>query len=218
MKRTKEVSTPMAFASLAYIRTLDVLFTFILFGLNILFIGNVSGVTVQYKNIGTAFFIIIASISFGLLYYSVIIRSSLGKLSGNISQSFFLKKWIDYVIKILDIICSYRSSRIFLVSNVLTFFIWSLILAFYYLLALSIGISLSFFEFSICVLLINFTGLLPIQGVAGFGTFEGAVIIGLTSFGVPLSNAIAFSISLHILYIIYFMLFGIAGYMFINKG
>ena len=65
------------------------------------------------------------------------------------------------------------------------------------------------------VVFINITVILPIQGFAGFGSYEGAVILALTVFGIPLTNAISFSYALHILYIGFFMIFGVLG-LFLN--
>ena len=214
MKRTRKVSNTLAFASLAYIRALDIVFLFFLFGLSMLFIRNVSGTILQYKTLGIFFVMIILMISFGLLYFSSIARNILNKLQNTLGHRFYVRRWIGYVLRTLYIINSYRSNRIFILSNFLTLFIWLLIFLFYYLLAMSIGTSLSFFDFSLCVLLINLTGLLPIQGVAGCGTFEGAVMVGVSSFGVLLSDALSFSLSLHILYIIHFISFGLIGLLF----
>ncbi|MDY6845058.1 MAG: lysylphosphatidylglycerol synthase domain-containing protein, partial [Thermodesulfobacteriota bacterium] len=122
-----------------------------------------------------------------------------------------LKRYIDYFIEIFNTFRSYRSSRSFFVLHFLTLIIWFLIFLFYYLLALSVGLTLSFSSFSLCVLLINLAGLLPVQGIAGLGSFEAAVILGLTNFGIAFDNALSFSVSLHILYVAFFLVFGLIG-------
>lgn len=214
LKRTKVVSSALAFSSLVYIRLLDIFFLFVLFCVFIPFVNNFMVIFLPNNTIGISFIIIVIFMSLICLYYSTNLRNLLRKLASYSFRNFSFKKLIDYCISVLDIIESYKLNNTLKVSNLLTFFIWILIFVFYYLLSLSIGTALSFFDFSLCVLLINLTGLLPIQGVAGFGTFEGAVILGQISFGVPLNDAISLSFSLHILYLFHLIFFGIFGLVF----
>lgn len=213
MKRTRKVSVHLALASLAYIRVIDILYLFILFCVCIFFAKNVSGDILHYRVAGIFFGSFALLVALVLLFCNAIIRNLLNKLLHSLGRTLPIKKLSDFITRTLDNIDSYRTEGTLMASNLLTLFIWILIFGFYYSLALSIKTELSFFDFSLVVLLINLTALLPIQGVAGVGTFEGAVILGMTNFGIPLTTAIPFSLSLHILYICYFVTFGIIGVM-----
>lgn len=217
IRRSQMVSTSLAFTSLAFIRILDVLFLFVVFFLFSLFGGDDSAIWGKYKLLsGLIVSVIVITVSIFWKFLERIKRYVL-KLKQSSHNWRLIDKILNGTHVLLETLNVYRKS-FFLLAIFSTACIWFIIFGFFYILASSVGTSLSFFHFSVCVLLINLTGLLPIQGIAGFGTFEGAVVLGQIGFGIPFEEALAFSVSLHILYLMYFGSFGIAGMFFLIWG
>jgi uncharacterized membrane protein YbhN (UPF0104 family) len=65
------------------------------------------------------------------------------------------------------------------------------------------------------MLLVN---ILPIQGIAGFGTSEAAMFIFFSAFGVDKDWAVAASLDVHIISLVYITLVGITGHVMTITG
>jgi hypothetical protein len=66
---------------------------------------------------------------------------------------------------------------------------------------------------SIALLLI----LIPIQGIAGFGTTEGALTIAFVVLGFQIDPVILYSFSYHILSLFFSIIFGLLGLIMYRK-
>ncbi|AJF61310.1 TPA: flippase-like domain-containing protein [Candidatus Woesearchaeota archaeon] len=60
------------------------------------------------------------------------------------------------------------------------------------------------------------SNLIPVNGIAGFGTVEGVWVLVLTFFGYPLESAIVLSFSLHIIQLISISIMGSVGWLKLN--
>jgi uncharacterized membrane protein YbhN (UPF0104 family) len=77
-------------------------------------------------------------------------------------------------------------------------------------------IDISFFVVVLGFCLVMLTYILPVQGLLGFGTTEGAWALVLIIFGFTKEQAIATGIVFHILSLFYTGLLGIWGYFFLK--
>lgn len=92
-----------------------------------------------------------------------------------------------------------------------SFFIWVSLYLMVYVLTLGMGINLSIAAVIVGSTFPTFAFLLPIQGLAGLGTFEGAWTVGFMMVEVPKELAIASGFSYHIIYFAYLLIFGVFG-------
>jgi uncharacterized membrane protein YbhN (UPF0104 family) len=122
----------------------------------------------------------------------------------------FSYKRIKFLSKIKKSFESYTMRRIawIMLDSVA---IWFLSFLFYYVLARDFGMQIGFFEVSIAAILIIISGLLPIGGLAGFGTIELAWTIGLVLFGIDKQTAVISGFIIHIIRIMHFTILGMAG-------
>ncbi|MBI2139725.1 flippase-like domain-containing protein [Candidatus Woesearchaeota archaeon] len=86
-----------------------------------------------------------------------------------------------------------------------------------YLLMLSINVPLGISVVVVSVTFMILSTLLPIQGIAGFGTLEGSWALGLVLFGVEKKLAIATALYTHLAAIFFFLLLGAVGFMGLRK-
>ncbi len=214
VRRTGKISTPQAVASLTYFRFLDVLFLCVLIAFGILLFGEQMEGVVRLREaiaIFAAFLVAVLLCCFSL----TAIRSALLRTSRHARPGKrILHRLLPSLIQVVETLISYNSARLVMAASLLTLAIWVLVFTFLYTLALSLGIEISFYHFSLSVLLINIFTLFPIQGLAGFGNFEGAVILGLGAYGFSLDQSLPVGIALHLLYIIFFVVFGLVGFGF----
>ena len=59
--------------------------------------------------------------------------------------------------------------------------------------------------------------IIPIQGIAGFGTQEGFWVFAFVPLGVSLDKAISSGFAFHIVMIMYFLILGVYGWIKIKK-
>lgn len=78
-------------------------------------------------------------------------------------------------------------------------------------LAKSMGIGIGIWEISFALLFGVLFSLVPIHGLAGFGTIEAPWVLALIILNVPQDEAIASGFGLHIITIIYCMIIGLYG-------
>ncbi len=57
------------------------------------------------------------------------------------------------------------------------------------------------------------SGLIPVQGIAGFGTFESLWIVGFVAYGFSISEAAIISLGIHIVQLIYTLILGSMGFL-----
>jgi len=125
----------------------------------------------------------------------------------------YLSRLTKEILKAFDAI---RSKKIILLSFLYSFLIWLFAYLLSYVLLHGLGIYISIWQAVVISTLPLFSVLLPIQGVGGFGTLEGAWIIGLVSFGIPLKTAIITGFGIHIISLLYILIFGIYGLITIS--
>lgn len=89
--------------------------------------------------------------------------------------------------------------------------IWLSLYLLIYLLVIGMGISVGFFVVLFASTFAIVSTVLPIQGVGGFGTIEGAWTIGFMLIGLTKADAISSGFSYHIVVILYFVILGIYG-------
>jgi len=127
------------------------------------------------------------------------------------------KHWVKYLMKkgdetveSLDQINILHNQIYCLVSSLL---IWGFNCGMIYFLLAGMGFDLSYLSIIIGATFILLTTILPIQGIAGFGTTELIWTLVFVSLGLSKNAAIVSGFSYHILVILFFMILGIYGWL-----
>ena len=106
----------------------------------------------------------------------------------------------------------------FMALMIISFSIWLSLYLFGYLLVIAMGIHLSYFTVLMASTFAVFTTLLPIQGIAGFGTMEGGWALGFIAIGLSKEVAISSGFGYHIITLIFLFTLGSYGFLMLKKG
>lgn len=94
--------------------------------------------------------------------------------------------------------------------------LWGSLYGFYYWIALAMNLDVNFIPAVFASSFAVFTTVLPIQGIGGFGTMEGGWAVGFILVGVPPTDAIASGFGFHIIMLVYTVIFGVYGLLFLK--
>ena len=100
---------------------------------------------------------------------------------------------------------------------VISFGIWLPLYSINYILITAININLYFFAVLLGSTFALFTTILPIQGIGGFGTYEGGWTVGFIAVGLTKEVAITSGFIMHIVGIVYFLILGVYGVLKLSK-
>jgi len=136
----------------------------------------------------------------------------------NIERFKIVKIILDKVRESLESFKVLNSRKLLISSLLYTVLIIFFQYVFYYFIMKGIGLEINFFQVMAGSVFILLIAVLPIQGVAGLGTFEGAWSIALIYFGIAGKDAISASFVLHTLQLAYLIVIGLAGLMMRQKN
>lgn len=94
--------------------------------------------------------------------------------------------------------------------------LWVSLYTFYYCMALAMHVNIGYIPAVFASSFAVFTTVLPIQGIGGFGTIEGGWAVGFILVGVPDAVAVASAFGFHLIMLVYTVLFGIWGSIFLK--
>jgi len=99
-------------------------------------------------------------------------------------------------------------------SSILSVAIWLAIAGCYFCAARAVGLDLSPMQVWLLITIQLPLQLLPIQGVASTGAHEGGWVAALLLLGVPMSSAVEFALTSHVVIIIYVLMIGLLATCF----
>jgi uncharacterized protein (TIRG00374 family) len=130
------------------------------------------------------------------------------KINKNISI-----KITKYSEELMKAFAEIKSKKIIFIVFMSSMMISILSMAFTYFLVLALGYNLPLHVLIIVTTASILTTILPIYGIGGFGTVEGAWTIMMAYFNYPVGMAIILSFSTHILQLLMSALLGLAGWL-----
>jgi uncharacterized protein (TIRG00374 family) len=119
--------------------------------------------------------------------------------------------FVNKLNEVIDDFQTIRSAKQIFITGLFSILIWISIYMMYQALFFGIGLKLAFWTIIAGVSLTFFTIMLPIHGIAGFGTIEAAWSIFFFILGVSKEIAISSSFIFHIVLVLYFLILGIYG-------
>jgi len=205
--------------TLVIARLFDVISIFLIFFVGYLFFKNPPNVI---GNLLTIFFLILLGL-FLLVVSVIIFKDKFGKFSdkilrlfglGNNKITFKIRRKISQILDSIKYVSFNKRSILVLFESLA---IWIVMYLFAYLVLNDFGLEISLVEAiigsSIGLTLI----MLPIQGILGFGSIEGALTIAYLVLGFERDNIILSSFGYHILSLVFAFIFVLIGWLIYSR-
>ncbi|MEK7138170.1 MAG: flippase-like domain-containing protein [Patescibacteria group bacterium] len=215
INEAKEVSGGENVNSLFLARIFDILIISIIFFISGFLIFRENSNVLESIPLALIVSILISSLV--ILLVAVFYRQKLSQFFSDLSfknqllNKFF--KFISQTFLVFDQISNIKKLTIFTASS---FVIWILDALSIWAVLFSVGFKFSFVESSFLVVFPAIVGVLPINFVGNFGSFEGVVTGGLVFLSVSVEKALSLSVLLHIQILLFsFILFVFA---FLNRN
>lgn len=186
----RERSYSHAFSSLLFIRMMDMLSLSFLFACALIFMPNHHENLKPFGFVVALLILIVLSVFFILNHTSLISMKALNKFR----EIFRSYSWGTGI-------------GTFMISNIM----WLLSFYVYYIIIKELSMNISYIEIIMpCALLILST-ILPVTGIAGFGTMEAAWVFGMALYGIPEDVALASGLIIHFIRIGFIIILGTGG-------
>jgi len=115
--------------------------------------------------------------------------------------------------EMVDSLVIIKSKGVFLGAGISTLLIFTSQYLFFYFLLIGLGIDLNFTKIILAVAIVLIVHTFPIQGVAGFGTYEGAWALSLMYLGISRELSVTAGFVIHLVQIVFFVALGIVGFL-----
>ena len=206
-------TTGEGLATLVVVRVFDFIMITVLFFISALFITDVPAIIQKGIWIVAIFMIgliivLIALLRYGRSFYSLVIRIFVRFHLATYQVGRYLLQKADEAVTALEKV-SIRDyvTRIIFISLA----IWGLNYSMVYLLLLGMDIVIPIQTVVLGATFTLLTSLLPIQGIAGFGTTESVWTLVFVPLGLTVETAIVSGFSYHILLLIFYLILGAIG-------
>jgi hypothetical protein len=212
-------STGEGIATLVVARIFDFIALAILFFIAVLLIKDVPGFFADLLWIAAFFAIILLIIFIVLLHsgrkFAIFAQKTITKihLEKNRIADYIVRKSFETA-ESLEKIRVGKNISVLVLSS---FLVWGSNFAIVYLLMSGMNFPISFFSVILGGTLILLTSVLPIQGIAGFGTTESIWTLAFVPLGLSVEEAIISGFCYHIIVILYFMILGTYGWLKLRK-
>ena len=115
--------------------------------------------------------------------------------------------------EMIDSLVIIKSKGVLLKSGISTLLIVASQYLFFYFILLGLGINLNFTKIILAVAIVLIVNTFPIQGVAGFGTYEGSLALSLMYLGISRELSVTAGFVIHLVQIVFFVALGIVGFL-----
>lgn len=202
-------------ATLVVARMFDIIVIVVFFLLALQFMRDAPSALVRFAWVGGITVVGVITVLTLLLYFGRTLFSGMESLF----EKFHVVRWnlgkyllakAEETVECLDRIKSpgsFKYAQVFLVSCG----IWLSLYLLIYLLVIGMGVSVGFLAVLFASTFAIISTVLPIQGIGGFGTTEGAWTIGFMLIGLAKADAISSGFVYHIVVILYFIILGLYG-------
>lgn len=213
LKEKHYIPSSKGIASMTIARFFDAISILLFFLISIIILRNIVIVPMELIFI-SALMLLISVLFLGLLlFHGKKISAVIEKVIVNIGAVKF--QFIQSLLKLGNNTAENlekTQSKNMIFSNFITsIFIWIFMYSATYFVLLGVNVKLSILGVIFASILPMLTTVLPVQGIGGFGTTEGAWTIGLMLFGISKETAIASAFTIHIISYVYFLILGFYG-------
>jgi glycosyltransferase 2 family protein len=217
LKTEQNKTTGEGLATLVIARIFDFIIISIFFLLFFLFIKNLMTDFSILLEIGLLFLFFMVALLFGLLFYGNAFLKIIKKWAhyGNCKKYRIGDNIIKKSEETVECFEKFKTGNIRMYTSVIivSIGIWILSYSLFYLIAISMGIHLELVQILFASSFAVFSTMLPIQGIAGFGTMEAGWALGFIAIGIPSEVAINTGFGFHLIFLFFTIILGIFGYV-----
>ncbi|MBU1975623.1 MAG: flippase-like domain-containing protein [Nanoarchaeota archaeon] len=216
--KNKGVKVRVSLSYLVVLRLLDVISMLCLFFIGVLFVGdNILGAGFMWV-VGAALIVFIG-IVYSIIFHSQMLVALAKKLFGvfRVDKKSFFKKCIVTSEQVSKEIDHLKKGALLTKLFIQSMLIWFLGIVSIWALLKAMHISFPFEKTLVAVVIQVIIANLPIQGMAGFGTYEGFWTLGFVVMGMTKAAAIISGLNAHIILLAMTILIGLIGLIFISK-
>lgn len=218
LKKLHNKNTGEGIATLFVVRVFDFISISSLFFISILMMHNLPEIIMKAVWVIAGFMILIVIFSITLLYsgesFLNIVRRFFRKF--NLDKKYFA----DYLLRkgkeVVENFKKIKNNGKIIEIAIVSIAIWLSAYSLAYMLLTGMKIPLNFFQVLLASTFSLFTTVLPIQGIGGFGTYEGGWTIGFIAMGLTKEVAISSGFAYHIIIIAYFVILGLIATVYIK--
>lgn len=213
MVKKNGVSTGEGIATLMIARIFDIIAISSLFFVSALFVGNLPVLLLNAVWMIAGVLAILILFLFSLAYKG----EKVVKIADKILEKIKLKKFkiVGFLLKKAEETVknfeTIKSKKVILYSFLLSLFVWYCLYSMNYVLLGGMGLDLVIWIVVLGSTFSVISTLLPIQGIAGFGTYEGTWALAFIALGLTKEVAISSGFGVHIILVVYFLITGSFG-------
>ncbi len=205
--KKRGVPVTQAAASLVAARIFDLVSVVLLFFIALMISWN--SLPVFFTNLTPYVIGLLVAISVGLLLIMLFAKKFLVWFRA-LCKNKFIANLVDKITDFTEHFCKNHSKRKLLMLFVTSIFLWICQFLVIYSIFADI-LQISFWYIIMGALAVIFSTVMPVQGIAGFGSIEGAWALAFIALGVSKELAIASGFVYHFVFIGYFVTLGIVG-------
>lgn len=199
-------------------RILDIIAILILFFTLIILTKNLPEIII--KSIPYIFFLalLIVLVLLMLIYKLKRVIRSLKKISIHLQLND--RSFLNNIFNKLDNFAEsnfHVDRKQFIISVIISFWIWIILYSVIYVIIIAMDVDIEFGAFMLATTFYLMISILPVQGIGGFGTFEGGWAISFMAVGVIKEIAISSGFIIHIIFIVYIMILALFGYYYLKN-
>lgn len=213
LKKVENISVTEGISTLMIARIFDFIAISLLFFISALLVKDIPTLFSNFIFFVVLLFTILLLFLISLLYYGerflIAIRRfcSILRLTKFHLINLLLEK-LGEIVKNFNII---KSKRIIIYSLIFSVLIWLSVYYFMYILLLGVNLYIQIETVILGSTFSVLSGILPIQGIGNFGTYEGAWVILFIPLGISKEMAIISGFTVHIISVIYSLILGSFG-------
>jgi len=212
-KKTGEVITTLLVA-----RVFDFITVSLLFFISAFMIQNLPAIIMKAIWIIAVFLVLVVFMLISLIYFGEEFIYLVKRIVARFERN---NRMINYAMRKGEEIVEFSGGLtkvVILRSFFVSFGMWITSYMVALVLITGMRLNLNIFEILICTSFLVFTTILPIQGILGLGSTEGAWSIAFLIFGISKEVAISASFGLHIISLCYLLILGFYGIKKLELG
>jgi len=214
---TKKRDVPLAKSGsmLIIARILDLISIALILLLAVLFAENLPAFITKFSHLVTALLLACLLLLFSLSYFGSEFINALDKIFSffGLGKSKAVKLLLEKGNEAAESFKVLKSRKAFSEHLFYSLFIWGVRFVLFWLITIGLGIEVGIWIGIIGITLPLLSTFLPIQGLGGFGTLEGAWTISFMSLGISKEAAILSGFGFHIVFLMFAVITGVYGFL-----
>jgi hypothetical protein len=218
--RRKGIKYRLSLAFLIILRLMDFAALLLLFIVGLLWMGKIPGITSTLIVIIIAFFILVlVLLIFAVFFHEKALAILLWLVKCcNLDKKRLIKKALKKARLVVKEMQYLKQGGLLFRLALLSLMTWILGIVSVYILMVGMGVAFPFQAMFLAIALQVILSNLPIQGLAGFGTYEGFWVVSFVLLGMDTKTAIITGLNTHLVLLLMTVILGLASLFFLGRS